>query len=239
LGDVSQVAQNVSTAAYQFPALVEWFAKLTPIVTLVIALFAAAYTAVQYERLRKWRAKDLAAGLVDQLVTDDELAFACQALDWGSGPMIVPTRYRPLLAATPADPKNPTSRELGAVMDHDTTLMGKALEVNLRSEVKKQPAGLIYRYCFDKLFTHLANVHRLLLDGQVQIEDLDGLRYWIIQIANYSYGPEEKRGGLMFQPFACYQPFGTQGVRELGKKLGIGGWLPKPPPGNASQTRTP
>jgi hypothetical protein len=219
------------------PSWVEWVSKLA---TPVIAFFAAGYSGIQYERMKKWRAKDLATRLVDQLATDDELQFACQALDWGVGPMVVPARYRPLLTKRPEDPDNPTPRERGEIMDHDPTLMATAMEVRLAPGLKDTPAGLVYRYCFDKLFSHLANIYRLQVDGQVRIDDLDGLKYWIRKIANYPYGPTEKRGGLMFQPFVGYEPFGHQGVRELGKKLGIEGWLPKPQrrQATAGQVRT-
>jgi hypothetical protein len=227
MSDPTQALQQVAQAVQHIPVWAEWVSKLA---TPLIALIAAGYTALQYERTRKWRAKDIAARLVDQLATDDELAFACQALDWGCGPMIVPVRYRPLLARRPADPDNSTPQEQGEIMNHDPALMAKALEVRVAPGLKDEPAGLIYRYCFDKLFSHLSNIYRLQVDGQVKIEDLDSSRYWIGKIANYRFGPIEKRGGLMFQPFLGYEPFGYQGVRELGKKLGIKGWLPKPQP---------
>jgi hypothetical protein len=38
---------------------------------------------------------DLAAALMQKLESDEELAFACQALDWGTGPIMVPERYGP------------------------------------------------------------------------------------------------------------------------------------------------
>src|SRR3954451_23189610 len=96
--DLPQMAQQVAYV----PVWVEWVSKLA---TPIVALFAAIYTGLQYERIKRWRVKDLAAQLVGQLTTDDELAFACQVLDWGIGPMIVPARYRPLLSRVPADPK--------------------------------------------------------------------------------------------------------------------------------------
>jgi hypothetical protein len=201
----------------------------------VIALAGASYTALQYLRAQRWRAGDLAAQLVAQLTTDDELAFACQTLDWGVGPMIVPARFRPLMSRVPKDSTHPTPRELGEIMDHDTALMAKAVKVRLSFDLETQPAGLVYRFCFDKLFSHLANIHRLLINGQLRIRDLTGLTYWIRKIADYRYGPVQRRGGLMFQPFVGYEPFGYQGVRELGKKLGIEGWLPKPTPKPVSE----
>ena len=194
MADPAQDTSQAAQAAQLIPAWVEWVSKLA---TPLIALIAAGYTALQYKQTRKWRAKDLAARLVDQLSTDDELAFACQALDWGVGPMVVPARYRPLLFRSPADPDNPTSEERGEIMGHDpAAFMAKALEGTLAPGLKDQPAGLIYRYCFDKLFSHLANINRLRMDGQVKIKDLDSLKYWIRKIADYRYGPKERRGGL-------------------------------------------
>jgi hypothetical protein len=211
------------------PETLFWLNAVARAAVPSIALVGAVYTAWQYRRAQRWRAGDLAAQVVGRLSTDDKLLFACQALDWGTGPLIVPARYRPLMSSKPRDPAHPTPRELGEVMDHETTLMYRALRVRLSFDLERQPGGLVYRYCFDELFAHLANVHRLLVDGQLKAKDLVDLKYWIGKIADYRFGPIDERGGKMFQPFVGHEPFGYQGVRKLGKTLGVGGWLPKPP----------
>jgi hypothetical protein len=202
-----------------------WLSDTTKLIIPILAIVGASYTAIQLRRTRRWRAGDLANTLVSQLEKDDELAFACHILDWGVGPLVVPQRYRPLLEQIPDDKKNPTPAERGAVIQQDRELIGRALRVRLEFDVKKEPAGLIYRYCFDKLFAHLANVHRLVETKQLELKDLNGLKYWLERIADYEYPPKGIAGDAVFQPFLRHGPFGYQGVIELGKRLGVPGWV--------------
>jgi hypothetical protein len=205
----------------ELPSLVDQFSKLA---VPVIAFLGAIYTARQYWRAQRWRGGDLAASLVSQLETDDELAFACRVLDWGVGPLIVPERYRPLLEKIPEGTKNPTPTERGEVLQQDLGLMARALRVGLAIDPKNEPAGLIYRYCFDKLFNHLANVDRLLKAEQIKLEDIRGLQYWLKRIAAYEYPPAGMTKQEVFQPFVEYGPFGYRGIIDLGEKLGVTGW---------------
>jgi Zn-dependent protease with chaperone function len=91
----------VQTVGFMWHWLVQngdTISKLGPLVAAVsalIAAFGAAYVYFQYRRAQEWRKGDLAASLMERLVSDPELAFACQALDWGTGPIMVPERYRP------------------------------------------------------------------------------------------------------------------------------------------------
>lgn len=206
----------------QLPSFIEEFSKLA---VPAIALLGAIYTVRQYWRAQRWRAGDLAFTLVSQLETDDELAFACRVIDWGVGPLIVPKRYRPLLEKVATDTKNPTPIERGEVLQQDRPLMARALKVYLAIDPENEPAGLIYRYCFDKLFNHLANVNRLLAAGQIELEDIRGLKYWLERIAVYEYPPPGVTAQQVFQTFIEYEPFGYRGVIDLGEKLEVPGWI--------------
>ena len=76
--------------------------KLGPLVAAVsaiIAAFGALYVYRQYRRAQEWRKGDLAAALMERLESDEELAFACQALDRGTGPILV-SRALPTLDET-------------------------------------------------------------------------------------------------------------------------------------------
>lgn len=154
------------------------------IVIGVVTGFGGYFTWRQYNRAQDWRKKDLAAQVTARLSTDDELSLACQALDWGTGPLLIPSRYKSIMAKTPIDPDNPTPIESGELMEHSPELMARALTVQLSFNYKKQPAGLIYRYCFDKLFQHFSEIHRLTATGQIDIQDLESLRYPLRQIAS-------------------------------------------------------
>jgi hypothetical protein len=167
----------------------------------------------------------LAVALIAQLETDDELAFACRAIDWGVGPLVVPERYRALVEGIPEGKKNPTPAERGEIVIQKPELMARALRVYLAIDPENEPVGLIYRYCFDKLFNHLANVHRLLNEKQLNLQDLERLRYWLERIAIYEYCPPGVERHEVFQPFLEHEPFGYRGVIDLGERLGASGWV--------------
>lgn len=192
--------------------------------TLVVAVIGGIYTAFQYQRNKRNRAIDLAIALTGQLETVQELAFACQALDWGGGPLIVPDRYRCLLERSGEDGQPPTPRQRGEVVDHDVGLMAAGLEVSFYLGAGDQPVLLIYRYCFDKLFNHLSNVERLVASGQLAIEDLGALRYWLKRIACYEYPPPNMAGTAVFQPFLKDPNYDYSAVIALGRRLGIHEW---------------
>ena len=82
------------------PTWVEIVNKLAP---PSIAAISAFYVFLQYKRAQRWKSTDLAAALLEKLDTDPALALACQALDWGVGPLIIPDQYRPLFDADRVD----------------------------------------------------------------------------------------------------------------------------------------
>jgi len=194
-----------------------WVEVVNKLATPAIAGVSAAYVYLQYRRSLAWKRNDLAAEIVNRVEGDEELAFACRALDWGTGPLVVPARHRPLLRKS----------EDSAVVGHDTWSMYVAMRPGLSEETLRDPRGLIYRYCFDKLLSHIDHTHRLLQQGQVRLEDVHGLRYWICKLAKYSYRPTDKagrkvRGIDVFQPFIA--AYGHGGVVALGRKFAIENW---------------
>lgn len=196
----------------------ETIGKLGPLVaavSAVIAAFGALYIYRQYRRAKDWRKGDLAAALMEKLESDEELAFACQALDWGRGPIMVPERYLPLMKRF----KMPDE----AVLDHSPAILASALEPKLNAATLGSAQGLIYRHCFIKLFNHLENIGRLLASDQVTTQGLDGLEYWLGLIASYNYAPGDRNREEIFQP--ALASFGYHRIPGLGRKLGVAEWL--------------
>jgi hypothetical protein len=191
--------------------------KMGPLVAAVsaaIAAFGAVYVYRQYRRAQEWRKGDLAAALMSRLESDEELAFAIQSLDWGTGPILVPARYRPLMKKFKMDDE--------AVLDHAPEILASALEPKLNFATLSSAQGLIYRHCFVKLFNHLENVSRLVDSKQVAVEDLRGLDFWLRNIASYDYAPSNRSREEIFQPSLAV--FGYDSIPRLGKKLGIKNW---------------
>jgi hypothetical protein len=192
--------------------------KLGPLVAAASAFIAAIgafYVFLQYKRAQLWRKGDLAAALLAKLESDDELAFACQSLDWGTGPILVPKRYLPLTA------RFNLANE--SVLEHSPLILAAALEPSLNRTTLESAQGLIYRHCFIKLFSHLDNIGRLVASGQIDVADLHGLLFWLTQLAKYAYPPAGRAGEVMFQPAIAV--FDYPNIPILARQLGVRNWL--------------
>jgi hypothetical protein len=199
---------------YQHSGTISNLGPLVAAISAVIAAFGAFYVYRQFRRAQEWRKGDLAAALMERLESDQELAFACQALDWGIGPIIVPERYRPLMKRFNVPDE--------AVLDHAPHILASALEPSLNIATVTSAQGLIYRHCFIKLFNHIENISRLVASDQVDIGSLKGLAYWLAMIANYDYAPVNRSRDEIFQP--ALAAFGYDDIPPLGRKLGVLDW---------------
>lgn len=189
-----------------------WVEMLNKLATPSIAAVSALYVYLQYKRAQRWKANELAANLLGKLETDPALSLACQALDWGVGPLLIPERYRPLFTRDAAG-------EYPGVMQHDTSVLQLALEPSLNDCTLKDPRGLVYRHCFIKLLSHLDNIFNLLKSGQVLKEDLSDLKYWLGELCDYRYAPASTKGTDVFQP--ALGAWGYTNVTKLAKELDV------------------
>lgn len=171
----------------------DWLEVIIGLATPFIAGVSALYVCLEYRRSKRWKAGELAMALVGELDRDPTLALACQSLDWGVGPLLIPERYR---AFFPPD----AAGELPKLMQHDTRIMATALEPSLRQQTLSDPRGLVYRHCFVRLFEHLENIGRLLRNGQLDETDLRSLHYWLENIHAYPYAPHGVAGDKVFLP---------------------------------------
>ncbi|HEX6749384.1 MAG TPA: hypothetical protein VF092_18965 [Longimicrobium sp.] len=193
----------------------EWVENVNKLGTVGIAAVSAGYAWMQYRRAKRWKATDLAATLLEKLDTDRSLALATQALDWGVGPLIIPEEYRPLF-------RKDAQGDAPAVMDHDPKVLAIAMEPNLNPETLKDPRGLVYRYCFIKLFSYLDHVYKLLRDGQLHDADIEDLKYWVEQIRCYRYAPNKAARESVFQP--ALPAWNFDHVVRLGERLDVKPW---------------
>lgn len=194
------------------PAWVEIVNKLASPGIAAISVF---YVYLQYRRAQRWKATDLAATILDKLNTDQALALACQALDWGVGPLIIPEQYKPLF-------RTDIKGEAPGVMEHDPKVLCYAVEPRLNEATLYDPRGLVYRYCFIKFFSYLDNMFRLLTDGQLREEDIGDIKYWLEMLRKYVYAPADQEATNVFQP--VLHQWGYDNVILLGHRLGVKPW---------------
>lgn len=189
-----------------------WVEIANKLVTPAIAAISALYVFLQYKRSQRWKAGDLAMSLLGELQRDPALVLACQALDWGVGPLLIPEPYRAFFAKD-------SSGELPKVMQHDPGVLTRALKPSLDPETLADPRGLVYRHCFIRFFEHLDDICRLLDTRQLVVDDLHALRYWTRALQHYPYAPTGSSPDQAFRP--ALAEWGFVRVTQLHKKLGI------------------
>jgi hypothetical protein len=193
-----------------------WVDIVTKLGTLGIGAIGAIYVFRKYKQAQRWKATDLAATLLERLRSDEALALACQALDWGVGPLIIPDRYRPLFPSG-------VSGQAPCVMQHDPKVLCLAVKCKLNEPTLHHPQGLVYRYCFIKLFDYLDNMFTLLADKQLREGDISEVKDWLEMLRDYKYAPPEIPGTKVFQP--AMRKWGYGNVISLGQRLKVGPWL--------------
>jgi hypothetical protein len=171
--------------------------------TLGVAAIAGIRALIEYVRVGRWKRAELASMQVAALVENDELAFACQALDWGVGPIIVPKRFRSLL-----------NRDL---VQHDVALLESALEPILNLKTLADPQGLLYRHSFDRLFGHFALVNSMIERRLFGAADVASMKYYLDLLDDYGYATDSAKSTMVFRPFV--EKFGYSGVFELRDKI--------------------
>lgn len=192
-----------------------WVEIINKLATPAIAATSAFYVYLQYRRAQRWKATDLAATLMEKMNTDHALALACQALDWGVGPLIIPEQYKPLF-------RTDIAGAAPGVMEHDPHLLCRAVEPRLNEATLNDPRGLVYRYCFIKFFSYLDNMYRLLIDGQLREEDVGDIKYWLEMLRDYQYAPTDKDAAKVFSP--ALRQWGYGNVILLGQRLDVQPW---------------
>ena len=190
----------------------DWVEIANKLVTPAIAALSAFYVYLQYRRAQRWKAGDLAMSLLGELQRDPALALACQSMDWGVGPLLIPEPYRAFFAKD-------GSGELPKVMQHDPAVLARALKPALDPATLADPRGLVYRHCFIRLFEHLDDISRLLDTRQLAAEDLQALKYWVRVLHDYPYAPAGSAPDQTFMP--ALAGWGFIRVTQLHRKLGF------------------
>ena len=148
------------------PTFLPWLDSLGALIGIggAVALFNA-YKAVE------WKRAELASSFLKDFLTDPEIAFACRALDWYGGRLVVPECLRSLLDST-------TNR-----IDHDFEIFRISMVPLVDYEAfVKEPRLQIYRTAMDTLFTRLSLISSAIDNRLFKPQDIDDIGYWIVRI---------------------------------------------------------
>src|SRR5215469_1247932 len=124
----------------------------------------------------RWKRAELANNYLKDLNTNEELVFACRALDWKGGRLVVPANLRPLL-----------SDKADSII-HDYSMMKSAMRPDLLiTEMEKDSRIQLYRTAMDALLSWLSLVASALDRNLFVADDVDVVGYWVFQIERVGF----------------------------------------------------
>lgn len=112
----------------------------------IIAAVAGWVALQQYLKTERWKRAEFSIAQTSKIWNDETIAFCCCAIDWGLGPLIIPSKFRCLFPAGTF------------TVEHDWDLMVRSLRPQLHeSYTFKATQGqfLLYRRAFDEFFSYL------------------------------------------------------------------------------------
>ena len=124
----------------------------------------------------RWKRAELASTYLRDLTANPVLVFACRALEWNGGRLVVPEALRPLL---------PGKAEC---IDHDPAMIRRAMAPDLTlSDMAAEPRLQLYRTAMDDLLSWLELIASGLERNLFKATDLPKLAYWVHQIRAVRY----------------------------------------------------
>jgi hypothetical protein len=133
-------------------------------VTASGALIGGAIALVNVRNSIRWKRAELASSHLQSLSSNEELLFACRALDWNGGLLAVPQQLRPLM-----QPDGNIQ-----VIVHNPIVMKKAMRPDLTIAEMQQDARIqLYRTAMDSLLSWLSIVAQALDRNLFEAADIE------------------------------------------------------------------
>jgi hypothetical protein len=183
--------------------------KLTCI-GLVFALIGGCVALFNAWKAVLWKRAELASGFLKQLTSDESLVFACRAMDWKAGRLVVPENLTALL------------HDDARFIVHEPDVLKTAMRSNLYSDEMEADARIqLYRTTMDDLLSWLSIVSTALERGLFTAYDAPEIGYWVRKIRSegyiegfiddYGYGPSQKALRKVFRrPTSPCDAFGRK-----------------------------
>jgi hypothetical protein len=154
----------------QYPAIVlAYLGACAAILGGLVALFNARKAVL-------WKRAELASHYLTELRTNPELIFACRALEWNGGRLVVPDHLCPLL---------PDSSK---VIAHSPSVLCASARPDLTpAEIDADVRLQIYRTALDALLSWLNSVDNALERKLFSAQDVSEAGYWIQHIEHLGF----------------------------------------------------
>ncbi|WP_156648079.1 hypothetical protein [Methylobacterium sp. Leaf88] len=148
-------------------------------VATAAAIIAAGSWLITLYNARKavhWKRAELASAYLKDLTANPVLVFACRALEWNGGRLVVPEPLRPLLF------------EKSDYIQHSPEVLKRAMVPGLTlEEMDAEPRLQLYRTSMDDLLSWLDLIASGLNRKLFKPEDLPKVGYWVEQIRKVGY----------------------------------------------------
>lgn len=141
-------------------------------------LLVGAIALANYRKSVRWKQAELANMQLRDLVTNEDLVFACRSIDWYGGLLVVPEALRPLL------------EEAGQsdVIEHSPSIVARAMAPDLSDEeMKSEPRLQLYRTAIDSLLSWFSLVQTSLHRKLYEPADIEAIAWWLFRIKQASY----------------------------------------------------
>jgi hypothetical protein len=171
------------------------------IIGAILGLSGFAFGLLQYLVAQRWKKSEFAAGQLDLLFKDPDLAMACTMLDWSARPLPVPEKYT-VLTAEP-------------YFHHNWDNLVRALPPEERRGSFEWPL-VVYRDVFDRFFTYLERVELSISIGLIRKQDVAVLEYWLKQLDAPRFVSSQR---TVFQDFILR--YGYTDVPKLMRRFGL------------------
>lgn len=157
------------------------------------------FVPIEYFRQRRQARIELAEELVEKFTSDEMILFATTTLDWGTGLIPVPEKWRDVV------------RTSSIPWQFDDIFNGTRYRLN--GPTRASPAALLHRHGFVHLFNHLERIAILWEAGAVRIPDLKAMTWVARQIDDWEYARNQKNPythgrtkGLFAKTLAVWYP---------------------------------
>jgi hypothetical protein len=135
---------------------------------LVVATIGGAVALYNARKAVSWKRADLANMQLKELLSNEELTFACRCLDWNGGQLVVPRSLRPLL------------KDNAETIDHDRSVFAKAVAAQIYlDDMADEPRLQIYRTAMDTLLSWLSSTDSAIERNLYGSSDIEEAEYWL------------------------------------------------------------
>jgi len=141
------------------------------VASVCIAAIGGGVSLYNARKTVQWKRAEFANAQLKELVTNDELSFACRCLDWYGGVLVVPEKLQPLLG------------ENKKTIDHNPDVFAAAVDAEVwLDEMAQEPRLQIYRTAADTLLTWLSTIESAIDRRLFDAADMREAKYWLDKV---------------------------------------------------------